>query len=61
MSKSKQPKVGDLIEHICTLNGKFEGKVVQMLAMQFVYETKEGNRRFCMFREQWKYIDEFTK
>mgnify|MGYP003986913405 CR=1 FL=1 len=48
MSKSKQPKVGDLIEHICTLNGKFEGKVVQMLSMQFIYETKEGNRRFCM-------------
>ena len=58
MSKSKQPKVGDLIEHICTLNGKFEGKVVQMLAMQFVYETKEGHRRFCLFRETWRKINE---
>ena len=57
----KNPKVGDKIEHTCALNGKFEGKVVQMLSMQFIYETKEGNRRFCMFREQWKYIDEFTK
>ena len=54
----KTPQLGDLIEHTCTLNGKFEGKVVQLLSMQFVYETADGNRRFCMFREQWKFIDE---
>ena len=58
MSKSKAPELGDKIEHICTLNGKFEGKVVQLLAMQFVYETKEGHRRFCLFRETWRLIDE---
>ncbi len=51
----KTPKVGDPIEHTCTLNGTFEGKVVQLLSMQFVYETADGNRRFCMFREQWKF------
>ena len=56
MAKTKQPKVGDMIEHTCNLNGKFEGKVVQMLAMQFVYETKEGHRRFCLFKETWKKI-----
>jgi len=39
-------------------NRKFEGKVVQLLAMQFVYETKDGNRRFCLFRETWRKIDE---
>ncbi|MDA7807161.1 hypothetical protein N8955_00325 [bacterium] len=51
----KTPKVGDQIEHTCTLNGTFEGKVVQLLSMQFVYETAKGDRRFCMFREQWKF------
>ncbi len=58
MSQRKKPDIGDMIEHTCTLNGKFEGKVVQMLAMQFVYETKEGNRRFCLFKETWRFIDE---
>ena len=53
----KTPNVGDLIEHTCTLNGKFEGKVVQLLAMQFVYETANGQRRFCLFRETWRFID----
>ena len=54
---TKTPNLGDNIEHTCTLNGKFEGRVVQLLAMQFVYETKEGNRRFCMFKESWKYTE----
>ena len=54
----KSPKVGDQIEHTCTLNGTFEGKVVQLLSMQFVYETKDGNRRFCMFKESWRKLDE---
>ena len=54
----KAPKVGDKIEHTCRLNGKFEGKVIEMLAMQFVYETKEGHHRHCMLREDWKYIDD---
>jgi hypothetical protein len=31
-----------------------------MLAMQFVYETLDKNRRFCMFREDWDYIDELA-
>jgi hypothetical protein len=53
----KAPNIGDKIEHTCRLNGKFEGKVVQLLAMQFIYETKEGYRRHCMFREQWKYTE----
>ena len=52
---TKTPNLGDNIEHTCTLNGKFEGKVVQLLSMQFVYETAKGDRRFCMFREQWKF------
>ena len=54
---AKAPEVGDRIEHTCTLNGKFEGKVVQLLSMQFVYETAKGDRRFCLFRETWRFID----
>jgi hypothetical protein len=53
----KNPSIGDKIEHTCRLNGKFEGKVVQLLSMQFIYETKEGFRRHCMFREEWKYTE----
>ena len=55
---TKTPNLGNNIEHTCTLNGKFEGKVVQLLSMQFVYETKDGNRRFCMFKESWRKLDE---
>ena len=58
MGKKTPPKLGDKIEHTCTLNGKFESKVVQLLAMQFIYETKEGHIRHCMFREDWKKLDE---
>jgi hypothetical protein len=55
-SKSKKaPSLGDKIEHTCRLNGKFEGKVIELLAMQFIYETKEGHHRHCLFREDWKY------
>lgn len=57
----KKPEVGDLIEHTCNLNGKFTGKVVQMLAMQFVYKTPEGNTRFCLFKESWNHIDKLPK
>ena len=56
----KAPKVGDKIEHTCRLNGKFQGKVIEMLAMQFVYETLDKNRRFCLFREDWDYVDELS-
>ena len=51
----KNPKVGDKIEHTCALNGKFEGKVIQILAMQFIYKTKDGQERFCLFKESWNY------
>jgi hypothetical protein len=54
---TKKPEIGDKIEHICNLNGKFQGKVVQLLGMQFVYETETGNTRFCLFRETWRKLD----
>ena len=56
MGKQQRPELGDRIEHTCNLNGKFEGKVIEMLAMQFIYETKDGHRRFCLFKETWKKI-----
>jgi|TARA_R110001592_G_scaffold139965_2_gene360499 hypothetical protein len=58
--KSK-PAIGDYIEHTCALNGRFEGKIVQMLAMQFVYKTSEGITRFCLFRESWNHIEKPKK
>ena len=55
--KRKAPNVGDRIEHTCRLNGKFEGVVTQILAMQFCYDTDDGHSRFCLFREDWRKID----
>lgn len=54
---TKRPELGDMIEHTCNLNGKFEGKVVQLLGMQFIYETETGNTRFCLYREAWRKTD----
>ena len=28
---------------------------------QFVYETEDGQTRFCLFRETWRKIDEYSK
>lgn len=50
----KKPKVGNKIEHTCTLNGVKEGIVKQLLSQQFIYETDKGHTHFCMYREQWK-------
>ena len=36
----------------------FKGKVIEILGMQFVYETGDGNTRFCLYKEDWKHIDE---
>jgi len=58
INKKKPPQLGDYIEHTCQLNGRFEGKVVEILAMQFIYETPEGHSRFCLFREDWNHIKE---
>jgi len=40
------------------LTESLQGKVTELLGMQFVYETKEGYHRHCLFREDWKYINE---
>ena len=58
MRKRKHPEIGDRIEHTSTLNGKFEGKVIELLGMQFVYKTDDGHERFCLFKEDWKHVEE---
>ena len=50
----KAPVVGDKVEHTCTLNGTFQGEVIQVLSTQFMYRTADGQERFCLFREIWK-------
>ncbi len=55
----KKPEIGDYIEHRePTFARVNEGKVVQLLSMQFVYETPKGDRRYCMFREDWSFKNE---
>ena len=54
----KAPKLGDKIEHTCTVNGKFEGVVQELLSMQFTYMTDDGQIRFCLYRENWRKLDE---
>lgn len=58
MGKKRQPEIGDKIEHFCRLNGAFQGEVIEILGMQFVYKTGDGLERHCLFREQWKIINE---
>ena len=36
----------------------FKGKVIEILGMQFVYKTDDGQERFCLFREDWKIVNE---
>ena len=58
MSKSKAPLIGDIIvHHEPSFNRTNTGKVIQILAMQFVYETAKGQTRFCLFKEDWKLIE----
>jgi hypothetical protein len=54
----RAPKIGDKVEHTCTLNGRFEGVVIEVLSTQFIYKTAEGHERFCLFKEIWKKLDE---
>ena len=55
----KKPKVGDKIEHTCTLNGTYRGTVKQLLGMQFTYITEDTqNERFCLYKEVWKHVRE---
>ena len=50
----KKPKLNDMIEHTCTLNGQSEGQVILLLSQQFVYRTDKGHEKFCMYKEMWK-------
>jgi hypothetical protein len=57
MAKNSKPDLGDRIIHKePAFNRENEGEVVQMLAMQFVYKTDDGNTRFCLFKEDWKKV-----
>ncbi len=57
--KRKAPELGDYIEHRQPYFDRiYQGKVVELLSMQFVYETDDGHQHFCMFREDWSKIDE---
>ena len=55
MAKLKPPKLGDNIIHHCNYHGERRGKVIQLLSAQFIYETKEDKRYYCLFREDWKH------
>ena len=58
MRKKKPPVLGDRIEHTCRLNGTFQGEVIEMLSTQFVYKTDNGIERFCLFKEDWKKVND---
>ena len=48
--KSKRPKLNDEIIHTeYTYNRVNQGKVIQLLDMQFLYQMKDGAIRHCMF------------
>tara|TARA_B110000503_G_scaffold23073_1_gene35889 strand:+ start:2926 stop:3099 length:174 start_codon:yes stop_codon:yes gene_type:complete len=54
----KKPSLNDVIvHHEPGFSRTNTGKVVQLLAMQFIYETDAGQTRFCLFKEDWKLIE----
>ena len=58
MAKKKAPAIGDYIVHKEPyFNRVNEGKVIQLLGMQFVYRTNTGNERFCLYKEDWSLKD----
>ena len=51
-----KPEVSDYIIHRePSFNRTNEGKIILMLAMQFVYKTSDGQERFCLFSENWNH------
>ena len=53
--KENKPQLGDWIGHSEPAFDRYnEGRVVELLAAQFVYETSKGDRRFCLYKEMWK-------
>ena len=58
MKLNKNPQIGDKIEHTSQLSGTYTGTVVQLLSDQFVYEVEKNHTRFCLFKENWRYIND---
>ena len=55
MAKTKKPNIGDIIIHNePAFNRESKGKVIQLLGLQFIYETQEGHIRHCNYAELWK-------
>ncbi len=52
--KNVPPKIGDKIVHYEPyFDRESKGKVVEILSAQFIYETKDGQTRHCLFKEDW--------
>jgi hypothetical protein len=55
-SRKKQPTLRDVIVHTeASYNRVSEGKVIQLLSMQFLYEERDGAIRHCLFEEDWNF------
>ncbi len=55
MANIKKPNIGDIIVHKePTFKREHKGKVIQLLGLQFIYETEEGHTRHCNYAELWK-------
>ncbi len=51
----KKPKIGDWILHNEPFHDRIsEGEVAQLLSAQFVYKTKDGHWRMCLYNENWR-------
>ena len=55
--QNKKPELNDEIIHTeYTYNRVNQGKVIQLLDMQFLYQMKDGAIRHCMFDEDWRFV-----
>ena len=59
MKSNRNPQIGDKIEHTSQLSETYAGTVVQLLSEQFVYEVEKNHTRFCLFKENWRYINDW--
>ena len=53
----KKPSIGDIILHKePAFNRENTGQVTELLGMQFIYETQDGQTRHCNYGELWQVI-----
>ena len=55
----RRPEIGDRIKHVePRWDRETEGVVDNLLSAQFVYILDNGQRHFCLYKEEWAYVND---